>query len=137
MRLFSPELPPNITSLKYQAPGLFEVEANRSIDNANIYLNRKKLNTSEFKFLNDHKFTFLHSVKDTSIKTLEVIVQNELINDTISLRILEKEKLGKTKIANNLENLSLYEKDTLRLNFTDQILKTNASQLWMKNALLF
>jgi len=97
LRLFSPELPPNITSLKYQAPGLFELEANRSIDNANIYLNRKKLNTSEFKFLNDHKFTFLHSVKDTSIKTLEVIVQNELINDTISLRILEKEKLGKTK----------------------------------------
>ena len=133
LRLFSPELPPNITSLKYQAPGLFEVEANRSIDNANIYLNRKKLNASEFKLLNDHKFTFLHSVKDTSVKTLEVIVQNELINDTISLRILEKEKLGKTKIANNLENLSLYEKDTLRLNFTDQILKTNASQFHLKN----
>jgi len=133
LRLFSPELPPNITSLKYQAPGLFEIEANRSIDNANIYLNRKKLNTSEFKFLNDHKFTFLHSVKDTSVKTVEVIVQNELINDTISLRILDKEKFGKTKINSNLQNLSLYEKDTLILNFTDQIIKTNSALFELKN----
>ncbi|MBI1835915.1 MAG: Ig-like domain-containing protein [Flavobacteriia bacterium] len=133
LRMFTPLDLPKLSTIKYQAPGLFEVEATRDVKDAEIFVNRRLLTKNEYRISASNKFTFCYSVKDTSIKEVEVIFQNTWLKDTISTRILEKEKTGKLKIGNNLVNNSLYEKDTLNLNFTDAIASVNKDLFHLKN----
>ena len=131
LRLFVNEDGPKLTTIKFQAPSQFEVEANRSLKNGTYQVNGKQIDSKEIKFITDLKIQFWTSAKDTSFKEIQFVSKNQFLEDTISLRILAREKLGRLRHTSNGANL--LATDTLKFQFTDRIATVDTALIKLKN----
>lgn len=88
--LFTPLLDPNINTFNFLSPGAFVVGANRSLNNANITLNDLVIDDSAKNFIsNDSLLLYFQPGENKSIK---LTVNNDLINDTSTVRLTDASK---------------------------------------------
>lgn len=131
LRLFKPKAKDKLTSITYKAPGSFYVGSSNSLKNAEFTVNGTILKRENYEFLSEDSLHFYHSVADSLI--VEFIANSPSFTDTITKRLIQKDKDAKMTFVSNLKDQVLYPSDTLTYTFTDPIKNIDSSLFYLVN----
>lgn len=119
LRIYRPKEKEKLTSITYKAPSSFYVGANTSLETASFSVNNILLEKENFEFISEDSLVFHYPPGDSS--TIEFVAKFPTFSDTISKRLLQKEKEAKMTVFSNLIDQALFPSDTLTYTFTDFI----------------
>lgn len=114
---FSTPLPmPRIRTMNYQGRGLFVVGSTVPILNESVFLNGQPLTKNDYRFLDSDSLMLFQ--KTIIPGPYELIIQSDLLTDTISMRVAEPKSIPKLSIKTKT---ILSPVDTLTFTLNDQI----------------
>lgn len=125
LRLYKPKTKEKLNSITYKAPSSFYVGSTTPLKNAEFLVNNVKLEKANFEFITEDSLVFYHTVTDSL--TIEFIVNSPTFVDTISKRLIQKDKEVKMNYTSNIIDKNLNPMDTLTLTFTDLITSVDTS----------
>lgn len=130
-RMFAPELEPKITSKRFVGPNSYFVAANRSLKNGSFTINGVTIPESQQLFhAEDSVQLFWNS--DTVTKA-EIIVKNDVFNDTLSLRYSKKTTQAPLLLTSLNKNHVYAPSDTLTFCLNDLISRIDTSLIDLQN----
>ena len=132
LRLFKPEVKPRLNSITYKAPGMFLIGSTHSLINSKFSVNNSPLDKKQFELISSDSLRFFYHSGDSA--NVVFSATSELFTDTISLRLLKKEKEGKLSFSNNLIDNFLFPTDTLTISFSDIITEFDTTLFTLVNA---
>lgn len=115
-----------IRSKRYEGPSWIKLGATKSLENATIFINDTLLETSVLAYSTD-SIGFL--LPNTRSEKVEIVLKNAFFNDTVLVRLNEKEKSKKPTLSSNLQEGKLHLNETLTLTFSDRIKAVDASKI--------
>lgn len=131
LRLYKPKVKEKLNSITYKAPGSFYVGSTTSLKNAEFLVNDVKLEKENFEFITEDSLVFYHTITDSL--TIEFIVNSPTFVDTISKRLIQKDKEVKMNYTSNIIDKILNPTDTLTFTFTDLITSVDTSLFHLIN----
>jgi hypothetical protein len=119
LRLFQPKERNKTNSFQFYGPGLFALSTNYDLSYTKFFLNKSEI--GESFVVRPEKDSILLLVNPGDSSMIELILNTRETNDTINLRISDKEKqkLIKSRPAINLDNL--YKNQSLIFNINAHI----------------
>jgi uncharacterized protein (DUF2141 family) len=129
--IYEQSLKPILRSKKFEGPLLVKLGANTSLENAEIFINDTLLNKKPYYYTSD-SLSFMLPSNQGEKATL--VFKNEFFNDTITLRLPEKEKSKKPTLYSNLKEGNLFFTDTLMVYFSDNIETIDTSLITLKHS---
>lgn len=132
LRLFRPVEEPKVRTTRFQAPGSILVGANIDLRNSKFSLNGSPVESKNMYFFRADSVQLFHAFQNASEATL--IIQNNVLSDTSSIRIPEKEKAKSLNItpAKKEMNIGAHEPISFRVN--DLISQVDTSKIVLSNA---
>lgn len=126
LRLFKPAVKEKITSFKFHAPASFVVGANCSLKNAVYSINDQLIDNKNVRTIDADSVQLFFPVKDLS--TFDLIIKSDLLIDTSTLRLTEKEKTSSLQLFSDfsLQNLGPHEPFSFLIN--DVVEKIDSSK---------
>lgn len=131
LRIYRPKAKEKLNSITYKAPSSFYVGANTSLKTASFKVNSIPLEKENFEFITEDSLVFHYPPGDSL--TVEFIALSSTFNDTISKRLLQKEKEAKMTVTSNLIDQALFPSDTLTYTFTDFISSVDTALIQLVN----
>lgn len=132
LRIFTEKGPDLLKSLRFYPPNAFILNANYALDKAAIFCNDKALQQNQLNVLKSDSIQFYLPVKEVS--ELEVVVQRaNQLNDTILLKLTQKEKTEKLNFISNFKELKVKPTEKIAYHFNDIIADVNQEKIKLLN----
>ncbi|MCH2223420.1 MAG: Ig-like domain-containing protein [Crocinitomicaceae bacterium] len=128
--LFNPEAKPEIRTIKYVPPGSIIIGSTQEIKNETLYLNGNKVNSSQYIHLNQDSLKLFVSA-DTSFRA-EIILNSDLVNDTVSCRVVKGRKKPVLVKCINSDN-TFSPSESIRFEVGDLITMIDTSKVTILN----
>jgi uncharacterized protein (DUF2141 family) len=128
LRMYQPTQKRRI-SATFVPPGLLVVGSNESLENFSFSINQSPLEVNEH-FRSD-SLSFL--IDFPMSNKLELVTSSSDFQDTISIRISEKDKLKSPTLETNLMNGFLFPSNELILRFSDEVIAIDTSLIELVN----
>ncbi len=130
LRLFQPILKPRIKSSKPISKGVFNITANRPLNEANFYIDSVQINEDHIKVLTEDSILIFHNTGDA--KSIELIIDSEEIQDTLKLRFTNQ-RPANIVLKSSHSNNEFAPSDTLSFWCNDFIEKIDTSFIEVVN----
>lgn len=129
LRMYQPAQKRRI-STSFVPPGLLLVGSNESLENFSFSINQSPLEVNQH-FRSD-SLSFL--IDFPTSNKLELVSSSSGFQDTISIRISEKNKLKSPTLETNLTNGFLFPSQELTLRFSDEVISLDSSLIELINS---
>lgn len=129
LRMFQPQQKRRIRAT-FVPPGLLLVGSNESLENFSFSINSSPIEVNQ-RFQSD-SLGFL--IDFPTSNKLELIASSVGFQDTISVRISEKDKLKSPTMETNLTNGFLFPSQALTLRFSDEVVSIDSSLIELINS---
>lgn len=116
IRVSEGNLKPKIRTKLFEGPEYIRLGATFGLDTSSVFLNGSKVENLD-RWSSDSIGFFIQNSMDVQ----QIVVQNRLLSDTLSVRTSEKERNKVPTFRSNLKEGSLKAGDTLKLDFTGVI----------------
>lgn len=132
LRVFTEKGADVLKSLRFYPPNSFVLQSNYSLENAELFCNKIQLKKEQIKRLKTDSVQFFLPVKDLS--ELEVVVQRgNQLNDTISLKIAQKEKSEKLTFIPAFKELKVKPIEPITFHVNDLITRVFPEKIKLIN----
>lgn len=131
LRVYNPPQPPKILSLKAIPPGALLLESNRDLKESVFLLNGNPVLSDNIQYPQSQKtlvFTDLNLLTNVS-----VVVQGKELNDTVTLRLTERDKLGKIRPEPFFSEGTLRPNDSFTFSVNDLVRSVDTSLLLLRD----
>jgi len=125
-QLFTPLLPPRITTSTFQSPGAFILAANRSLMDASLSINGNPLLQTSIEVIEKDSLRLFYVPTEST--PVEIVVSSSVFNDTIKVRILENAK-SKPLTIQAPEGAQLTPSSPLQFKVLDGIKEVDTSKI--------
>lgn len=130
-RMFTPILDPKITTKQFVGPNTYTIAANRSLLGASFTINQTAISEKELIYHSSDSVQLFWNTD--SITKVEITVENEFFNDTISLRFSENTANAPLQF-NSINRTNTYApSDTVGFMLNDLITSVDTSLIQIKN----
>lgn len=129
LRMFQPQQKRRI-STTFVPPGLLLVGSNESLENFSFSINQSPLDVNQ-RFRSD-SLGFL--IDFPTSNKLELVASSSDFQDTISIRISEKDKLKSPTLETSLNNGFLFPSQELSHRFSDEVISIDSSLIELINS---
>lgn len=133
IRMFTPPAKPKVSSSRFLAPGSFLIGATREISNETIFLNGAKLNESDYLFLDRDSLQLFADV--TELNLAEIILNSDLVNDTLKIRFTDKNKNVPVTISGSNATNRFAPSEPIEFSVNDLILEADTSKIKIENTI--
>jgi uncharacterized protein (DUF2141 family) len=133
LRLAKPIAVPKITTFVFAPPNSFLVGANYPINQAEFVLNQQKIGKKELRVISSDSVQLFSTIGNTSM--IDLVVSSETKTDSLTLRILEREKTKPLKLISAFNQERVGPQDALFFSLNDRISSMDASKISCMNKL--
>lgn len=117
MRIFIPKGARKVQAV-VQGPGLIKVYSNKSLDEANYFLNNTEVKEVNHRYSSDSVSIYFDHKQESKVELVVVTAEQ---SDTLSLRISDRDRIKKPDFETNLINGKFPKGENLIVRFTDEI----------------
>lgn len=132
LRLYYPIDEPKIIKKVFKGPGQFIVSANISLLDAEIFVNGSKAQNNQYEMIERDSLHLFVETKNTS--NTEVVINSELLNDTILFRYSDQEKKAAVGLKPSFNSGSISPWDSLFFYTNDLITSIDSDKILLTNA---
>ena len=122
---------PKITSQSYNAPGIFTIAANHSLETASFRLNNVNIDTPILNYLAEDSVELFLST--TELQSVDIVVESNEIRDTLKFRITKDNRSAPIRIKTSKKNNTFAPSEKIEFIVNDLITSIDTSLIEVVN----